>query len=106
MKVSGLLDLEHFDIYDLKIYSNNLYIPIVIKSKKPKIVGIFPGRKFFNIDPINKEQARVRVHTKLIIIADKGGILILDVPYAMLATKESIHKEDTNNSDSSIKFTS
>ncbi|BCZ47687.1 hypothetical protein psyc5s11_37540 [Clostridium gelidum] len=80
MKVSGDEDLEHFDIYALKIYSNNRYIPIAIKSKNPKIVGRLPGRKLLNIDPINKEQASVRVHIKFIIIADKGGIRILEVP--------------------------
>lgn len=76
----GLSDLEHLKIYALKIYSNNLYIPSSIKRKKPKRTGRLPGRRFLNIDPINNEQARVRVHTKLMIIIHRGGIRIFDVP--------------------------
>lgn len=67
-------------IYALKIYSNNLYTPSNIKSKNPKSTGRLSGRRLLNIDPMKKEQARVRVHTKLIINIHKGGIRIFDVP--------------------------
>jgi hypothetical protein len=101
-----MVDLEHLEIYALKIYSNNLYIPSTISSKNPKTTGRLPGRKLFTIDPISSEQARVTVQTKFIIIVDKNGMRILEVPYAMLATKESIHKDDTNINDTSINITS
>lgn len=81
-------------------------MPIDINIIKPKITGRFPGRKLLNMEPINKEHANVKVHTKLIITMDLGGISILEVPYAILATNESMHKDDTSNNDTSINITS
>jgi hypothetical protein len=75
-----LSDLEYLEIYALNTNSNNLYIPIIIKSKNPKIIGILPGRMLLKIDPINNEQAKVMVYIKFINITDIGGIRIFEVP--------------------------
>lgn len=105
LNIEKFMDLSislFFLINDLNVLSNNLNKPKIRSIVKHIILVISAGIKLPIVEP--KKSAIANIETEIISIAitDENGILILLVPYAKHATKESIERANTNSAISNI----
>ena len=78
------------------IFINPKHIRIVKQSILVTSSCIYPRK----IVPTSKDTPRIQLHIRFIVITDENGILILLLPYAKLATNESVDSTSTIRSAS------